>query len=315
MSPKYIYDDKQVRFRKDRTIKGMLLRGLKYLLVSLALAGLYYGIFSLLFSTDTERRLRQENRMYKKIYPEMEKKDRLLSDVVAGLQMRDDEIYKTVFHTRAPNVERLSSVDFLAGEDTLKDADIVAYTKDRLDLLDACVRDVEYNFSRILEKCTEDDFMMPPMHFPLKGFSYAQTGASVGAKINPFYKVKVEHHGLDMIAQTGTPVYASGKGLVTAVKRSGRGLGNVVEITHEGGYVTRYAHLDKISVARGRKVDEHTVVGEVGTSGMTIAPHLHYEIEKDGELLDPVNYFFGEVDPYAYADILIMSVTTGQSMD
>ena len=67
MSPKYIYDDKQVRFRKDRTIKGMLLRGLKYLLVSLALAGLYYGIFSLLFSTDTERRLRQENRMYEKI--------------------------------------------------------------------------------------------------------------------------------------------------------------------------------------------------------------------------------------------------------
>ena len=316
MAPRYIYDDKQVHFRRaTRTFRSVTFRVLKYFFVSIGLAVIYYFVFSLFFSTDTERRLRQENGMYAKIYPEMEKKERLLSDVVAGLLMRDDGIYKTIFHTEAPNVERLSSVDFLSGGDTLRDADIVAYASGRLDMLEGYTAEVEARFRDIFDKCGKDGFVMPPMHSPLRGFSYAQTGASVGPKINPFYKVSVEHHGLDMIVHQDTPVFSAGKGVVTGVQRSGRGLGNVVEITHDGGYVTRYAHLDKITVARGRKVDEETVIGHVGTSGMTIAPHLHYEVIKDGKVLDPVNYFFGDLDPYSYADILIMSVTTGQSMD
>ena len=206
-------------------------------------------------------------------------------------------------------------VDFLSGGDTLRDADIAAYASGRLDMLEGYTAEVEARFRDIFDKCGKEGFVMPPMHSPLRGFSYAQTGASVGPKINPFYKVSVEHHGLDMIVHQDTPVFSAGKGVVTGVQRSGRGLGNVVEITHDGGYVTRYAHLDKITVARGRKVDEETVIGHVGTSGMTIAPHLHYEVIKDGKVLDPVNYFFGDLDPYSYADILIMSVTTGQSMD
>lgn len=316
MSPKYVYDDSQVKFRKARrTFKGIAFRVLKYFFLSVALAAVYYALFSLVFSTDTERRLRQENRLYSKVYPEMVKKDRLLSDVVSGLQMRDDEIYRAIFHTEAPNMERLSSVDFLAGGDTLKDADIVAITADKLDMLESYAEDIESDFRKILRRCSDVDFVMPPMNPPIKGFGYTQTGATVGEKINPFYKVKVEHHGLDMIAHAGAEVYASGKGVVSGITRSGRGLGNVVEITHEGGYVSRYAHLEDIRVRRGSSVDEHTVIGHVGTSGMTIAPHLHYEVEKDGRILDPVNYFFGEVGPYEYADILVMSVMTGQSMD
>lgn len=316
MSPKYIYDDKEVKFRRStRTFRSVTLRILKYFLVSIALAAVYYGIFSLFFSTDTERRLRQENRMYAKLYPEMVKKDRLLADVVSGLQMRDDEIYKEVFHTEAPNVDRLFSVDFLSGGDTLKDADIVAMTSERLDVLDSYVDRIEDNFKEIISCCSSEDFIMPPMRSPLEGFNYTQTGASTGSKINPFYKVKVEHHGLDMIAHSGTPVYAAAKGVVSNVNRSKRGQGNMVEITHAGGYVTRYAHLDDVLVRKGKTVDENTEIGTVGTSGMTIAPHLHYEVLKDGQPLDPVNYFFGDMDPYAYADILIMAVTTGQSMD
>ena len=316
MSPKYIYDDRQVKFRRStRTFRSVIMNVIKYFFVSIALAAVYYALFSLVFSTDTERRLRQENRMYSKIYPEMERKDRLLSDVVTGLQMRDDEIYKAVFHTEAPNVERLSSVDFLAGGDTLRDADIVALTSEKLDLLEECVTRVERNFGAVLDRCAVDGFIMPPMRSPLKGFNYTQTGATTGQKINPFYKVNVEHHGLDMIAHSGTEVYSSGPGVVSSVTRSRRGSGNVVEITHAGGYITRYAHLDDILVRKGARVDEETVIGHVGTSGMTMAPHLHYEVEKDGKILDPVNYFFGDVDPYSYADILIMSVTTGQSMD
>ena len=105
----YIYDGKEIKFKKaDRTVSGMIGRALKYVLASVSLAVLYYAVFALFFSTDTERLLRDENRMLEKVYPEMEKKEALLADVVGGLQARDDEIYNAVFHSPAPSRSRLS---------------------------------------------------------------------------------------------------------------------------------------------------------------------------------------------------------------
>ncbi|MDE5891090.1 MAG: M23 family metallopeptidase [Bacteroidales bacterium] len=316
MARKYIYDDKQVRFRASgNPVSGIVLRFLKYFIFSIAVAVVCYALFALLFSTDQEHRLKQENRMYSKVYPEIEKKERLLSDVVTGLQMRDDEIYSEIFHTQAPDPERLFTADFLAVSDTIADDEIAAFVEDKADVLMSRSARIESNFRKIFDRLSDGDYVMPPMSMPIKGFSYAQTGATVGQKISPFYKVKVEHHGLDMIVHVGTPVYATGPGVVTDVIRSGRGQGNVVEITHDGGYVTRYSHLQDISVSKGKTVDADVVIGHSGMSGMAYAPHLHYEVHKDGEVLDPVDYFFHDVTPYEYADIVIMSVSVEQSMD
>lgn len=316
MAKKYIYDDKQVRFHPSRNrIAGLFPRLLKYFMFSIVFAVVLYGLFALLFSTDQERKLKQENRMYEKVYPEMEKNERLLSDVVASLQLRDDEIYGELFHAQAPNLERLSTIDFLAASDTIAAEDITALVGDKAEALMGRSYKVEENFRAIFDRLSAGDFVMPPMSMPIRGFSYAQTGASIGQKTSPFYKVKVEHHGLDMVVHVGTPVYATASGIVTEVTRSGRGQGNVVGITHEGGYVTRYAHLQNITVAKGRAVDVNTVIGHSGMSGLAFAPHLHYEVHKDGKILDPVNYFYHDVTPYEYADIAIMSVSVGQSMD
>lgn len=316
MSSKYIYDDQKMNVRKSGgTVIGLFLKVLKYLALSLTATIIYYAIFSLVFSTDTERRLKMENRMYGKLYDEMERKDRLLADVVTSLQLRDDEIYRDVFHTTAPNVDMLSAVDLLSVTDTLTDLDISVLSGEKLKVLEKYASSVEKNFERIFNKLADKDFVMPPMDPPLKNFSYVSTGASVGKKISPFYKVDVEHRGLDMIAQAGTPVYASADGVVSDVVRSGMGHGNVVEITHKGGYVTRYAHLGGIKVSKGRAVKAGTQIATVGMSGTTFAPHLHYEVLRDGQVMDPVNYFFRHVGPYEYAGILVMSTSIGQSMD
>jgi murein DD-endopeptidase MepM/ murein hydrolase activator NlpD len=123
------------------------------------------------------------------------------------------------------------------------------------------------------------------------------------------------HGGLDLIASDGEPVYAAADGVVKSVVKSRKGLGNVVEIEHGGGYVTRYAHLADIEVSKGRKVRRGTRVGYVGMSGNSFAPHLHYEVVRDTVVLDPIHNFFASVTPDEYVNMLIMSASTGQSMD
>jgi hypothetical protein len=281
----------------------------------MSVAVIYYIIFALIFSTGEEQKLKNENRLYSQEYPELARKEALLSDVIEGLQLKDDRIYEEIFKTAAPNVDPMESIDFMPGFETLPDMDLVKYTDRKLGVLDEAGVRVDENFAAIMKAVTDSGFVMPPMHNPLKDFSFAQTGASVGYKINPFYKVEIQHNGLDMIASSGVPVYATADGVISKVTRSRKGLGNVVEIDHGNGYMTRYAHLSDVIAVKGRKVKRGTHIGNVGVSGSSFAPHLHYEVVRDTVVLDPVNHLFATVTPEEYMNILVMSVTTGQSMD
>ena len=315
MSSQYIFD-KDFKFRKQRTSVWAVLRKiLMFFVVTVSLAILYYILFALIFSTDTEKRLRDENRMYAREYPELEKKERLLSDVVDGLRLRDNSIYEEIFHTSAPNMDMMSSLDLLMGLDSIPDTDIVTYVKDKLDGLDKGVNLVEENFRRIFAAIKDSAFVMPPMNNPLEGFSFAQTGASVGDKINPFYKVKMHHNGLDLIAPAGEPVYAAADAVVADVLKSRKGLGNVIVLDHGNGYTTRYAHLADMEVRKGMMVKKGKRLGYVGVSGNSFAPHLHYEVLRDTLVMDPVNHFFASVSPDEFVNMLIMSASTGPSMD
>lgn len=316
MSRQYIFDRDEFKFRKARTsVWTVIRRMLMFFVASLSMAVLYYVIFALVFSTDEERRLRQENRMFEKEFSAMEDKERMLTDIVEGLQVRDDRIYEDIFHASAPNMDPGSSLDYLVGLDSIPDKDIVKRSAGRLDALMGRARDVEDNFRTIIEKVQEKGFVMPPMSNPLKELSFAQVGASTGERVNPFYKVKIMHNGLDLIAPDGTPVHAAADGVVKDIVKSRKGLGNVVTIDHGNGYRTRYAHLADIEVRKGRKVRRGARIGYVGMSGNSFAPHLHYEVLKDTLTLDPVHNFFADVSPDEYVNMLIMSASTGQSMD
>lgn len=315
MSSQYIVD-KDFRFKEEKaSVWTVIRRILMFFVATASLAAVYYLIFALIFSTEEERRLKQENRLYEQEYPEMARKEALLADVVEGLKVKDDRIYEEIFHTAAPNMEQFSSLEFLMGLDSIPDSDIVTHSAQRLDHLEGSAARVEDNFRRVMEAISDEDFVMPPMTNPLENFTFAQTGASVGEKINPFYKVPMSHNGLDLIAPAGDPVFAVADGVVKEIIKSRKGLGNVVVIDHGNGYVTRYAHLADIETRKGRKVRRGTRLGYVGVSGNSFAPHLHYEVLRDTLVLDPVNHFFASVTPEEYMNMVIMSVTTGQSMD
>ena len=316
MDGQYIFDKDNYKFKKAKTSVWAVIRKiLMFFVGTLSMAVLYYIIFALVFSTEEERRLRQENRLFEKEIPELEKKERLLADVVEGLKIKDDGIYEEIFHTSAPGMDRFTAGSDLEAIDSISAADLTKLSATRLKALKQGADSVEANFQAIMKTITDTGFMMPPMTHPFETFSYAQTGASTGSKINPFYKVNMTHNGLDLIAPEGVAVLAAADGTVTEVVKSTKGLGNVVVIDHGNGYVTRYAHLADVVARKGRKVKKGTRIGNVGVSGNSFAPHLHYEVLRDTLVLDPVHYMFASVTPEEYLNMVIMSVSAGQSMD
>ena len=173
---------------------------------------------------------------------------------------------------------------------------------------------IDSNFKEVFSDAASSR-TLPPMLVPVPDLKFAQVGASVGKKMDPFYKVLTMHNGIDLIAGQGTPVLATADGVVLEVKRSGKGPGNIVEIGHDGGYRTLYAHLQDIVVRKGERVKAGRKIANVGMSGNSFAPHLHYEVHRDSLVLDPVNFFFASFSPEDYMKAAYMAATTGQSLD
>ncbi|MGN1225799.1 MAG: M23 family metallopeptidase [Candidatus Cryptobacteroides sp.] len=284
-------------------------------LCAFVLAVVLYGVFALAINTDTEGRLKRENKMYEKLYPQLIPSQELLDDAISGLELKDGEIYSEVFHSKAPSVDPIQTLTSVYDNDTIKNTSLIAYASAKSDSMYLKMFSVEADLVQALQRVSGEDLSLPPMHLPLAEISFTQLGASVGMKTNPVLKARVRHNGLDIIVSAGTPVLAAGDGRVSKVEKSNNGLGNTVTITHSSSYVTRYAHLSTISVRQGQKVKAGQKIGATGMSGSSFAPHLHYEIIKDGEYQDPVNYFFASVGVEEYANMLYIATNTEQSMD
>ena len=290
-------------------------KALRYLAATVTTAIGFYVLFSLFFSTEEEKRLQQENDLYATYYQDLREKERLVSDVVEGLEVRDDALYRQIFETEAPSVDAVTAADVISVSDSLSESFFLSYSASKSESLRKMAENVEQNFREIYRLMAARKDSIPPLTMPVEGMSYVQTGASVGLKHNPLYNVEIRHEGLDLVAPQGSVVRAAADGLVRNVIRSNKGLGNIVEIDHRNGYVTRYALLGDISVTQGRTVKRGQKIGTVGISSTSFAPHLHFEVLRGGKPLDPVHFLFASVSPDEYAKMLYMSVSTRQSMD
>ena len=213
-------------------------KALRYLAATVTTAIGFYVLFSLLFSTEEEKRLQQENYLYATYFQELREKERLVTDVVEGLEMRDDALYRRIFETEAPSVDAVTAADMISVSDSLSESFYLSYSASKSESLQRMAQNVEENFREIYRLMAQRRDSLPPLTLPLEEMSYVQTGASVGLKHNPLYKVDIQ--------------------------RSNKGLGNIVEIDHKNGYVTRYALLGDISVPQGRSVKRGQKIGTVG---------------------------------------------------
>lgn len=321
MSPKYVFDKESLRFRKTtRSIWKGVWNVVRFFVWSATISVLAYVVFALVFNTDEEKRLRYENKMYEQVYPELLLRQEMVSDVVTGLRITDNEIYSRLFHTDSPMVDPSGQIAYSFAFDSLEVENLSLYTSSKAQALASSAARTEENFMRIFASMASKDSSgafrsLPPMSLPIRDVNYAQVGASVGMRFSPVLKIQVEHQGLDIIAAQGASVLATANGTVSSVTYSRKGLGNMVEIDHGNGYFTRYSHLSDIKVRKGQKVDRGKKLGEVGISGSSLVPHLHYEVLRDTLFQDPVHYFFGDVTPLEYSDMIYMSVCTDQSQD
>ena len=316
---KYKFNRDKLEFVEEkRGVKWWLKRLFQYVLASLVLAILYYIVFSLVFSTDEERRIAHENKIMEQEYAKMQERLALLDNTVSNLKYKDREIYRSIFNADPLIVSLIGQENSLIENiDTTRDDMIISKSRECLAAMEHSVDMVKEDIASIVDECEYlgGSVRHIPSIVPLRGFSVGQAGASVGKKINPFYKTVVMHNGMDLLGATGTDVLAAADGVVEAAKRSKRGDGNSIVIDHMNGYVTTYSHLGDVLVRKGQQVKQGDVIARVGLSGMSFAPHLHYEISFNGKIMDPVNYFFAELSPEQYKDMVAASSNTGQSLD
>ena len=321
MSKKFIFNKEDLKFSEIKTNSTkILLTFSKYLLVSVFIAMLFFVIFSLFFDTKKEKRIKAENEYLVKTISDMESKSELVDGVIENLKIRDREIYREIFNADPPvafsddDNDSTYSLDYL---DKRTEAEILNNVSERLGAAISTADEVRKEIDcigRILRDSAGISGSIPCI-IPLKNFTIAKTGASVGMKINPFYKTLLMHNGVDLISPVGTDVLAAADGVVVGVERTKKGKGNFVTIEHSGGIVTVYAHLGDIFVRKGQRVQQRALIARTGNSGTVCAPSLNYEVLKDGKPMDPIDFFFADISPAVYKEMMIVSRNTGQSMD
>lgn len=314
------YDKELLDFVEDRhTFAYHLLRVLKFIGYTLALVLLYYLVFTLFFSSEEEKNMMSESRLIEEEYDMLSGQVDLLEQAVGELGVKDEDIYRELFNTNFPSFSfsaDTSALDYRSGVSGTEA--LISATGTRLARLDTefdrC-SELIGALTDTLMACNEDMLRNIPSVLPIENFPLGNIGASTGRKMHPFYKKMVFHGGLDFVVPAGVEVLATADGRVESVERAMKLQGTRIVIDHGNGYETVYAHLSDVLVRKGQKIRRGDIIGRTGNSGTSFAPHLHYEVIKDGVQLDPLCFFNGELDIEEYGELLMYAVNTGQSLD
>jgi murein DD-endopeptidase MepM/ murein hydrolase activator NlpD len=319
---RYKFNPESLSFDKIRLGLGeILLRGLAYLVGSLLIAVVYYVIFAAFFDSPKEKVLLREidqlTLQYDLIHREMDN----IEKVMDQLQETDDNLYRTIFEAepipatlREGGIGGINRYKELEG---FNNSSIVVETTKRLDRIRKQIYVQSKSFDDLISLAMRKEEMLRsiPAIMPISNKDLTRTASGFGLRIHPIYKIIKFHAGMDFTAPSGTDVYVTGDGTVAAVISSKRGLGNHIIINHGFGYSSVYAHLDRFNVRVGQKVRRGDVIGFVGSTGLSLAPHLHYEIKLNGTNVDPVNYYFNDLTAEEYDKMIEIASKTGQSFD
>jgi len=295
-----------------------------YLSSSIALAIVFLVIFLNFYETPKTKRLRRDYQQVLSQYELMSKDLDKVGKVLDDLEQRDDNIYRVIFEAEPiPSSVReagFGGVNKYSHLENLNNSELIISTAKKLDILSKKAYIQSKSYDEVMELALNKEKMLAsiPTIMPVNNKDLKRTSSGWGYRMHPIYKVKKMHWGQDFTAPIGTPVYATGDGVVEEVKGSKRsrvGFGLEIVIDHGYGYETLYGHLNEFNVKRGQKVKRGDIIGYVGNSGGSTAPHLHYEVHKNGQKVNPAYYVFQDLSPQEYDKMIAISTNIGQSLD
>lgn len=322
MKDLYHYDKKTDSYKKtDRPKKKYFRNFTLFLVSSFGMAAAMLYCFFHYFGSPKEKQLQHELDNMVLQYEVLEDRMNEITDVLGDIQDRDDNIYRVIFEAE-PIDKTVREAGFGGANryqkyNGFKNSGQIRSLHQDMDKITKQLYVQSKSYDDIIEMAQNKAEMLAsiPGIQPVANKNLKRMASGYGYRIHPVYKTRKMHHGMDFSAPKGTPVYATGNGVVEKVKRSRRGYGNNVRIDHGYGYKTFYAHLDKYVVKRKQKVKRGDLIGYVGNTGTSTAPHLHYEVRKNGKRVNPVNYYYNDLTPEEYDLMLEMASKENQSFD
>jgi murein DD-endopeptidase MepM/ murein hydrolase activator NlpD len=304
---KYYYDTETCKYERIKVSKwDIVLNSMGFLTISLLLAVGLVFIFNKYFESPKEIILKKENAELKLHYDILDKEMNDVKEMLSILEDRDDNVYRVIFEAEPiPNNVRSAGtggVEKYASllDEGLEQEDMIVSNYDRIDRLKRQMYIQTRSYDEVIQSALNKADMLAAMPAiqPITNKGLSRLASGFGYRIHPIYKVKKMHWGIDFSAPRGTPIYATGDGKVSLAKKSylKTGYGNQVEIDHGYGFKTKYAHMQTLAVKRGEKIKRGQLIGYVGSSGGSTAPHVHYEIIKNGKKINPIQYIINVSD-------------------
>jgi murein DD-endopeptidase MepM/ murein hydrolase activator NlpD len=319
---KYRYNPDSLSYdRIQKSFGKKLLVLISYLVVIFTAAIILNLLYSGFFNTPKEKRLMRENNQLLFQYELLNDQVSSLESVLSNIEKRDDNIYRTIFNAepiprsvRDAGFGGVNRYEYLEG---FNQSNVVIETAKKLDKITKAVyvQSKSYDEIIVLALNREDQLASLPAIQPISNKDLTRTASGWGFRIHPIYKILKFHYGMDFTAPTGTEIYATGDGRIITVEWSRRGYGNQIIIDHGYGYKTMYAHLSDFNVRLGQEVKRGDVIGYVGNTGLSTAPHLHYEVYMNNKKVNPINYYFNDLSPEEFDRMIELSMHSGQTFD
>lgn len=319
---KYYYNTHTLRYEKLVVpLRVKLLRVLGFMAAAIVTALIIVAFAFRFLDSPKEKLLRMQYERSQEDLQLISGRVKEVETKLRQLEVRDNEVYRTIFEAspipdsaRQKQMEMENEIRLVSSMD---DNELAYSIFNTLNVVSARILSQEKSYKEIegMLRNKEKLLASTPAIQPVANKDLKRVASGFGSRIDPVYKTIKFHAGLDFAAPQGTPIYATADGRVTTAGNTGNGYGNHVEINHGFGYETLYGHMVRVKVRSGQTVKRGEVIGWVGSTGKSTGPHLHYEVHKGGRPLDPIYFFYNDLTPEQYQQILKLATSSNQSFD
>jgi len=321
---KYYYDSETLSYRKIADEKTTRLKKLMLFVLASSLFGMIGLLFLLntsLVNTPRELSLSRELLNLEFQFEQLNKKMNQAALVLDNIESRDNTIYRVYFEANPiPETQRKAGFGGLNRYKPLEGyeySELITATAKKLDILQKQLVVQSKSLDEISTLAAEKEALLSsiPSIQPISNQDLTRMASGFGWRSDPFNKVRKKHWGMDFTAPRGTPVYATGNGRISRADNNATGFGKHIRIEHGFGYITIYAHLSQYNTRRGQRVKRGDIIGYVGSTGRSEGPHLHYEVWKDKQRINPINFYTGTLSPKEFENLLRFANQENQSLD